>query len=140
MTVTTDTTFPRSWSWDEDGDLLRGRYVEISEAPTREGVKPVLIVEVEGGERRTCWLFHEALRNKLAEEVARRPTGDLIPGEPIVIERLPWRESEGGRRYRAYRVAFPERPKRSAREILLGTPAPEVGAEQVDDDAEDIPF
>ena len=138
---------PRSWDWDLDGDELAGAYVELDEAPTAQGPKPLVIIEREGGERVTLWLFHEALRSRFAEEVAKRPAKHLLPGEPVLIFRGEWVESANGRKYRAYRVRFPASPKRSALEIL-GVPAgsaagivdtsDDTGEAPADDDG--IPF
>ena len=45
-----------------------------------------------------------------------------------------------GRRYRAYKVRFPERPKRSAREIL-GADDEFVEPEEIEnEDGDNIPF
>jgi hypothetical protein len=122
-TKTTDTKskYPGSWLWDEDGDVIEGAYVELSEAHTRfDGeTRPILVLEVDG-EKRTVWLFHTALQSQLREELLRRPDNELRVGEPVRIEGLGKQESENGFTYMNYRASFPEAPKRSALNILGG--------------------
>jgi hypothetical protein len=118
--MATKTEYPGTWNFDEDGDEVALLFEEISEAPTAGyGYKPVLIGKINDGESRTVWLFHEALVSRLREELERRPSGTFELGERILITRTDWKTSEStGRKYRDYDVSFPERPKRSAREIL----------------------
>jgi len=136
-----DTDFPRTWSFDEDGDVVAGTFVELGEAPTANGYRPILTLDV-AGEARTIWLFWESLTSKFREEVERRPDGDLEPGERITIERGDWKESGAGRRYRAFSVKFPDRPRRSARDILGATrTAPDDEATTTPEaSGDDIPF
>lgn len=58
------------------------------------------------------------MRNRFADEIARRRDGDLTQGELVVIRRGETKESAGGRSYVSYAVRFPEAPKRSPKEIL----------------------
>jgi hypothetical protein len=137
-TASAQSKYPETWRWDEDGDVVEGAYVELSEAHTRfDGEsRPILVLEV-GGEKRTVWLFHMALQNQLREELLRRLGNELRVGEPIRIERLGKQESENGRTYVNYRASFPEAPKRSSLDIL-GGPAGQPESESKPDD--DIPF
>jgi len=130
-----DETYPRTWSFDADGEEIEGTFLAFGEGPTANGLQPFVTLEV-GGEQRTVWLFHSALSSKFRSELERRPEQDLNVGEPVIVRRREWKESAAGRRYRDYFVAFPEAPRRSAAEIL-GIGAPNVG-EVVEDDP--IPF
>lgn len=109
--------YPRNWRFDEDGGDVEGRYVRISAAPTSYGEKPIVVLEIDG-EERSVWLLETALRNRIADEVAKRPSGDLTPGERVVIHRGDKKTSAAGREYRAFTARFPDAPKRSAAEIL----------------------
>jgi hypothetical protein len=114
---------PRNWFFGtgegKDGMVADGRFVRFTEGPTKDGrMLPILVLEVDG-EERSVWLFHEALAAKFKDEVARRASGDLVVSEPIRIEQLGRRQSAtGDRSYVDYSVVFPERPTKSAREIL----------------------
>jgi hypothetical protein len=135
--------YPETWRWEDDGDVIEGTYVELSEAHTRfdRETRPILILDVDG-KRRTVWLFHTALQSRLREELEKRPGNELRVGEPIRIERLGEKESEDGFRYMNYRVEFAESPKRSGLEILGEAEAP-VKQQQENGDGEpddDIPF
>jgi hypothetical protein len=127
----TESDFPRNWLFDEDGLEVEGRYVEITEGTTANGPCPIVVLNVDG-ERRSVWLFHTAVRNRFADEVARRKDGDLTQGELVSIRRGETKESAGGRSYVSYAVRFPEAPKRSPKEILS---EPEQAPEP-----DDVPF
>lgn len=131
--------YPRAWRWDADGEELDGTYVELDEGPTQFGPKGILVIDV-GGELRSLWLLETALQSRLADEVARRSTRDLTAGERITIRRGDMVTSGTGRQYRGFKVRFPDRPKRSASEIL-GAPSTtsEETSDEPDQDA-DIPF
>jgi hypothetical protein len=116
--------FPRTWRFDEDGLEVKGRYVEFSEGSTANGLCSIIVLNVDG-ERRSVWAFHTALRNRLADEVARRCEGDLTQGELVVIKQGETKQSGGGRSYVSYAVRFPEAPKRSPKEILGEPETPE---------------
>jgi hypothetical protein len=134
-----ETDFPRNWRWDDDGDEIAGTFLEIDEGPTAYGTKPILILEVEG-EPRSVWLLETAIQSRFADEVAKRPSRDLTVGERIHIRRGDIVTSGTGRDYRAFKVRFPDRPKRKATEIL-GKPAgesPEADEEPNEDD--ELPF
>jgi hypothetical protein len=129
--------YPRNWRWEEDGDTLAGTFVEITEGPTSYGDRPIVVLDVDG-ERRSIWLFETALQNRFADEVRKRTSGDLTVGERITIVRGEMVTSGTGRNYRAFKVRFPDRPKRKATDIL-GTPAhePEPATSENDDE---LPF
>jgi len=134
--MTDDSGYPRAWDWTVEGDEVEGTFVAIEEAPTSNGMKPLVVLDV-AGEQRTFWLFHEALRWKFAQELERRPADDLRVGEPVTIQRLGEKESANGRTYVDYRVSFPESPRRSPREILgVSVPA----ATEAGPDDQDVPF
>jgi hypothetical protein len=134
-------TYPRTFLWEEDGEDLgdrrrvRGRFVTLDEAPTKQGgLKPILVLEIDR-EQRSVWMLHEPFLNKLTEELERRPSGEFTPGEEIVVEQ--WKEKKigeaSGRPYVPYKVAFPERPKRSQKDILgARKPASDVIADESD--------
>jgi hypothetical protein len=118
-------TYPRTFLWEEDaedlGDHRRvsGHFVAIDEAPTKNGLKPILVLEIDG-EQRSVWVLHGPFLSKLTEELERRPNGEFTPGELIVIEQAKEKTiAEASRRpYTAYKARFPERPQRSQRDIL----------------------
>jgi hypothetical protein len=125
LTTDQDSDFPRTWRFDKDGLEVSGRYVEIGEGTTANGPCPIVVLNADG-EHRSIWLFHTAVRNRFADEVARRKDGDLTQGELVVIRQGETKESGGGRSYVSYSVRFPEAPKRSPKEILGETePVPE---------------
>jgi hypothetical protein len=138
-TEETKTKYPGTWRWDEDGDVIEGTYVELSEAHTRfdSETRPILVLEVNG-EQRTVWLFHTALQNQLREELLRRSDNELRVGEPVRIERLGEQKSENGFIYMNYRASFPESPKRSPLDILGGPTRQGPEPESEPDDG--IPF
>jgi hypothetical protein len=135
--------YPANWLFDEHGDVVEGRYVELSEAPTRQGgLSPIVVLDVDGAHR-SVWLLHEALRSSFREELERRGEPDFVSGERIVIERKGKKTSEAGREYMDYRVRFLDRPTRSATSILgVGgsRPEPEESSEESADDPDDVPF
>jgi hypothetical protein len=134
-----ESDFPRNWRWDDDGDELEGTFLEFDEGPTAYGDKPILVLEVDG-EPRSVWLLETAIQSRFADEVAKRPARDLTVGERIQIRRGDIVTSGTGRDYRAFKVRFPDRPKRKASEIL-GKPtgeSPESDEEPNEDD--DVPF
>jgi hypothetical protein len=142
----TETDYPRAWDWEADGSELEGAYLAIESAPTAQGKRPILVLEVNG-EPRTVWLFHEALVSKFREELEERPEGDLRQGEPIVIKRGEKKTSQNGRDYVDYRVRFPEAPKRSPLDMLgvssagTGEPVQEnAGASSPASQGDDIPW
>jgi hypothetical protein len=118
-------TYPRTFLWEEDaedlGDRRRvsGRFVAIDEGPTKNGLKPILVLEIDG-EERSVWVLHGPFQDKLTEELERRPNNEFTPGELIVVEQ--WKEKviaeASGRPYVPYKAWFPERPKRSQKAIL----------------------
>ena len=129
-----ETTYPRGWRFEDDGDRLDGRYVGIDEGTTSNGPCPIAVLEVDG-ERRAVWLFHAALRLKFMEEVKRRASGDLTVGERVAIERGQMRDGANGRKYRGYTVQFPDAPTRTAADILA------AGATRFDGEHDDeTPF
>jgi hypothetical protein len=116
-TGTDDTEFARNWRFDEDGLEVVGSYVGSDEGPTANGPCPILILDVDG-EERSIWCFHTALRRRIADELSRRPSGDLTKGERVVIRQGEKKESEGGRKYVSYYTRFPDAPSRSAKDIF----------------------
>jgi hypothetical protein len=120
-----ESTYPRTLLWEEDaedlGDRRRisGRFVAIDEAPTSNGLKPILVLAIDG-EERSVWVLHGPFQDKLTEELERRPNNEFTPGELIVVEQ--WKDKKigeaSGRPYVPYKARFPERPKRSQRDIL----------------------
>ena len=112
-----DSDFPRTWRFDEDGPEVVGKYVATDEGPTQNGPCPILILEVEN-ERRSVWCFHTALRRRIADEIARRPSGDLTPGELVGIRQAKrrWPRAVGSTSptQPAFRRRRRERPGRSS--------------------------
>jgi hypothetical protein len=139
----TDSAFPEFWEWDTDGDDLDGTYLGFTSIPTKMyGEKPAVILHV-GKEDRTVPLWAAALGNRFRDELERRPAGDLVVGERVLIRRGDMVEGANGYSYRSYKVSFPDAPKRSAKDILG---AHEAGTEPADQptvgepDTEQTPF
>jgi hypothetical protein len=136
----TETQYPCSWLWAEDGNTLDGTFVEFDEGMTRDfGARPI-IVAVVAGEKRSLWLNETALRNRVADEVARRPSGDLDPGERLIVTRLGKKMSGNGREYVAFDVKFPDRPRRSAQDIFNVEPTASAATDNQTDAGDGIPF
>jgi hypothetical protein len=138
LTESNDDEYPRNWRWDEDGDTVEGLFVGFDEGPTAYGDRPILVLHVDG-EARNIWLLETALRARLADEVAKRPTRDLTAGEQVQIHRGEVVTSGTGRDYRSFKVRFPDRPKRKATDILgAPTEPPKTDPEPAEDDP--LPF
>jgi hypothetical protein len=132
------TEYPASRKFAEDGATVAGNYIETTEATTDYGNAPILVLEVDG-EPRSVWVTHAALRNRIADELAKRPAGDFDTGETITVAQLGKRTGASGREYMAYDVAFGNARKRSAAEIF-GAPADTAPSATVPADADPIPF
>jgi len=140
------TQYPRTWIFDEHGEVLEGGYVEINEGPAKHDHVPIVVLELDDGERVGVWLFPKVLRGAFTEEARRRPSGDFEPGERIRIERLEERVSAIDRRYRDFEVEFEHAAgRRSAAAILAAAPgdgdgAPAPSRLEYDPATADIPF
>ena len=135
-----DTDYPRSWIWDDDGDLCAGTFVRFDKGRTRDyGSKPIVVLNVED-EERSIWLLQTVLYEEFRRELEDRPTHDLIPGERVVIRRLEEKTGEAGRRYRPFRVLFPDRPATSTADLFELGPKPPPSPTETDLDPDDIPF
>jgi hypothetical protein len=135
--------YPKSWIFDTDGDLVAGQFVRFSEGQTKEyGPKPILVLLVDGVER-GVWLSQAVLFNRLRDELQRRASRRLDPGEQVVIERLDKKTSESGRSYWAFRTAFPDRPEKKEDDLFDLNPGivknEEPASGDVDGDG-NIPF
>ncbi len=111
--------FPESWIWSEHGEHVAGRFVGFDRASTREyGPKAILVLDVDGA-KRSVWLTQTVLYNRVRDEVAKRPSRNLDPGERVSIRRLEKTEGENGRQgYWKFRVLFPDRPELTAADVL----------------------
>jgi hypothetical protein len=118
--------------WEVDGDEIDGTFVNLDEAPTSYGDKPIVVLNV-AGEDRTVWLLETALRNKFADEVRKRQSEAFTVGERIVIRRGEMRQSGTGRTYRHFTVTFVDRPKRNAVQILGPAPTGPATASEEND-------
>jgi hypothetical protein len=107
-----------AWLWDDDGLVVEGRHVCFDEAVTSgDRVCPIHVLEVDGVER-SVWVWHTALRSKIARELRKRPSGDLDPGELVRYEQLESATSETGRTYYPYATRFEHAPKLKPRDIF----------------------
>jgi hypothetical protein len=149
--------YPKAWLWDEDGEVADGAFVRIDEAPTKQGgLSPIVILLIAGIER-TVWLFYFSLVGGFREELERRDSHELEPGERVVIARQNGgkkKKSEAGRDYVDFKVRFPDRPTRSAASILGASesrsepeeskPAPEESSQEEEPSGsssdDDVPF
>jgi hypothetical protein len=120
MYAQNETTYPRFWDWDADGDLLEGDFVGAGQGYTQQGQRTFVTVNVNG-EPRTLWLFHAVLGKLFAREVDSRTAKRIETGERIIIRRLGMRESGTGRTYLDFRGSFPDGPQKSQAD-LFGSP------------------
>src|SRR4029453_4407331 len=112
------TGYPERWKFDEHGDLVAGTFVRFDEGPTRDyGLRVILVLDVDGAER-SIWLSQTALFNKVKDELNRRATKTLDPGERVVIQRHEKTTSENGRSYWPFVVSSPARPEKSTTELF----------------------
>jgi hypothetical protein len=110
--------YPETWKFDEHGDLVAGTFVRFDEGPTRDyGLKVILVLDVDGRER-SLWLSQSALFNKVKDELSRRASKTLEPGERIVVQRHEKTTSENGRSYWPFAVSFPDRPVKSTTDLF----------------------
>jgi hypothetical protein len=139
-----DSSYPRSWIWDEDGDEARGTYASFSQGRTRSGdIVPIVNMTI-AGEVRAVWLYNDVLRGAFVEEIKARPSGDLDPDELVTARRGKKCQSASNpdRTYREFTVEFEHKRQPSPLDLLsAGLP---LGATQppppsMQDDA-DIPF
>jgi hypothetical protein len=133
-----ETDYPEFWDWSKDG-IAEGTFVRMDSGPTAFGMKPIMILDIDGIER-SIWINTEALRSKLADELARRNVRDFTPGERVKISRGNEKKTSAAERlYWPFRVWFPDAPKSDAADLLgLGSdsePLPPVTGED-----DDIPF
>jgi hypothetical protein len=139
--------YPRSWLFDEDGDVCAGTFVRFDRGPTKGyGKKTIAVLEVTG-EERSVWLYQAALYGGFRDEIADRRGHELVAGERVVIERGGMKRNEdGSREYRDFTVYFPDRPQPSTEELFPDLDAPRrvEGPEKTGDDGsdgkDDIPF
>ncbi len=101
------TGYPETWKFAEHGDLVAGTFVRFDEGPTRDyGMRVILVLDVDGAER-SIWLSQTALFNKVRDELNRRTSKTLEPGERVVIQRHEKTTSENGRSVLAVRCQLP---------------------------------
>jgi hypothetical protein len=145
---TEEQQYPRSWLWDEDGDVCAGRFVRFDRGPTKGyGKKTIAVLEVTG-EDRSVWLYQTALYGGFRDELVDRPVHELVPGERVVIQRGEMKETEdGSREYRDFTVLFPDRPQPSTEQLFpdLDSPRRVEGPEKTeggesDGKDDDVPF
>jgi hypothetical protein len=141
--------YPKSWIWDEDGDLVEGTFVKFDQGQTKQyGAKVIMVTSVAGVER-SVWLTQTVLFNQVRDELGKRPSKTLEPGERVVIRRLGKKESEAGTSYWNFRTLFPDRPELDAADLFGLEPEEGLvryGEGNVDPDGDvkrddgDIPF
>jgi hypothetical protein len=112
------TGYPQTWRFAEHGDLVAGTFVRFDEGPTRDyGLKVILVLDVDGAER-SVWLSQTALFNKVKDELNRRTSKTLEPGERVIVQRHEKTTSENGRSYWPFAVSFPDRPEKSTADLF----------------------
>jgi hypothetical protein len=123
MTTETSATvtveYPKRWVFDKndqgkadwvDGPIADGRFIRFEQGRTDYGAKPIVVLEIAGGER-SVWLLHDALYNRFRDELQRRSMPKLVIGERITIEKLAEKvRSKNDRDYTGYRVFFLDAP------------------------------
>jgi hypothetical protein len=81
------------------------------------GLKVILVLDVDGTER-SVWLSQTALFNKVKDELNRRTSKTLEPGERVIVQRHEKTTSENGRSYWPFAVSFPDRPEKSTADLF----------------------
>jgi hypothetical protein len=110
--------YPAAWKFDEDGSLVAGTFVKFDKGETKEyGSRVILVLDVDGTER-AVWLSQLALFSRVRDELNRRPSKTLEPGERVVIKRLEKKMGENGREYWPFQVLFPDRPELSTTDLF----------------------
>jgi len=114
----TELEYPQSWIFDDDGDLIEGRFLRFEEGRTKEyGPKVILILDV-GGAERGLWLTQTVLFNRMRDELESRANKRLEPGERIVVKRLEKKYGAGDREYWRFSTLFPDRPEKTTSELF----------------------
>lgn len=126
--------FPRDWDWSLDGATADGAYTSVNQGRTVNGPRPIIVLTIDG-EPRSVWVFWEALRSKLAEELQRRKARTFTAGERISITKHPKRKSKTSDNETVpFTVRFLDVEPESALDILGGfTPAASSEPELVPD-------
>jgi hypothetical protein len=132
--------FPRTWDWNEDGELV-GAYRETRLVTTKDGPRKLVeFKHVDTGEPVSVWLSAQVLKNKFVEELKRRVVqgrNDFEPGENIRISRGEKRPSQTGNGYWPFKVEFEFAAKLSAADVLLADEPEDTDDTTTDDD---VPF
>ena len=126
--------YPRSWRWDVDGLVVEGDHVRFDEAPYDGRLVGIHVLRV-GQEERSIWAgYWQSLAAKIADELARRPSGDLDLGERIRYERGEHKAvSAKGFAYWPFAARFGNRVKYARRPIeMFRNSGPENGSETPD--------
>jgi hypothetical protein len=140
-------SYARSWRWDEDGPVAEGEHIRFDEAQ-HDGRDIGIHVLRVAGEERSIWVFWLPLAAKIGDELARRPSGDLDPGERVRYARAPKKVTSGnGREYWPFTASFGNsaKYKRSPNEIFRPSRPQQdegthPGASGEPDGEDDIPF
>jgi len=104
----TELEYPQSWIFDDDGDLIEGRFLRFEEGRTKEyGPKVILILDV-GGAERGLWLTQTVLFNRMRDELESRANKRLEPGERIVVKRLEKKYAAARKRQEEAEAAQPQ--------------------------------
>jgi len=110
--------YPETWRFDEDGLTAAGTYMRMDTGPSAYGQKPILVLEINS-QARSLWIVQEALRSRLADELARRRAREFSVGERIEISRGAEKKlSENDREYWPFKVSFPDAPRQDAADLL----------------------
>ena len=113
-----ESSYPKWWDWDSDGDTCSGRFVEAGQGQTEMGKRIFICLDIDRI-KRTVWLHNTALEAKFKREVERRPDHELHEGERIWIRRLGERTSRRSERsYIDFQVEFPDGPQVSQADLF----------------------
>jgi hypothetical protein len=116
----TNSDYPQSWRWEDDGLTADGAYVRMDSGPSEYGRKPILVLRIDGAER-GVWVNTDTLKNKLVDELDRRDQRDFTPGERIIVTRAAEKKLSGnGREYWPFITKFPDAPNSDALALLGG--------------------
>jgi hypothetical protein len=113
-----ETAYPATWKFDEHGDLVAGTFLRFDEGQTKDYGARVIMVLLVDGQERSVWLSQMALFSKVRDELNRRTSKTLEPGERVVVQRHEKTTSENGRSYWPFAVSFPDRPQKSTTDLF----------------------
>jgi hypothetical protein len=117
---------PEAWRPEKEGDEIAGVIVRVEPS---DYDAPIVVLDTGGGELRSVWCFHDALKSQF--ERLRPGRGDAV-----AIRYLGYQKSSNNRRYKAYTVTT-DKPRP---EYQWGGQSQAAAAEPPEDDGDGYGF